>query len=667
MSLRLLVRWVLLFSVHCDSLLTDIEHSSQDAAVSTLVSTSEGYAITDPSLFNPDLAMERKVDDQRSVRDCFCGGSRHSNLWRDFHQMLHGSLAQDPLFSSAGWVHELCNFAYPIIFRSLSVDPRDDSFAVHSDCPAGVLAMVVVCAQSAVFQLKEGTLEMRQNRIEAANDLDRRWHNTPRVVLNEGLSVGDIFERITIKECRAYCEKQPACQSLSFGPQGCHLKARCVEHGEPMVPVGEQGADYETHYLMPCRRPDEGASQQLPQDEGVAPVPTHPEGFVHEENLLTMIGFSLRVLEFCYHCLDSSPWPFLLSEVLENYALAVESPSQFFWLRSAGRQQGPSTRPGPTQVSGAGLNPEDLIAPSLDPPAAESLPWLGMLPAAQLTLLRLQIRWTRGMEMEAKFWKTKLSPNASINDRLERLRTWMAGGSVTWFLDGDEPCPWIADARKASVGHKSPPRVLNVGSGPFAPKPLVCEAAALDEPASAGNSKMKSVPVIAADGLARHYLRIMDEHGLTPPFVPTQCPVEELHSCFPPAHFDVVHMRNALDHVFDPLLGIQRMLHVVRPGGWVLLRHARNEGVAGNFRNGLHQWAFDVIECPRSPARRADSECLPAFLIWNPELRLDVTSELLATGFATEVRTRLRDHPSDDAPPGEKYIWVEIRKPPHSA
>ena len=32
--------------------------------------------------------------------------------------------------------------------------------------------------------------------------------------------------------------------------------------------------------------------------------------------------------------------------------------------------------------------------------------------------------------------------------------------------------------------------------------------------------------------------------------------------------------------------GIEQLLHVVRPGGWVLLRHARNEGVAGSFRNG---------------------------------------------------------------------------------
>ena len=37
-----------------------------------------------------------------------------------------------------------------------------------------------------------------------------------------------------------------------------------------------------------------------------------------------MMGMALRALEFCLHCLDASPWPFLLEEVLQNYALAVE-------------------------------------------------------------------------------------------------------------------------------------------------------------------------------------------------------------------------------------------------------------------------------------------------------------------------------------------------------
>ena len=37
---------------------------------------------------------------------------------------------------------------------------------------------------------------------------------------------------------------------------------------------------------------------------------------------------ALRALEFCLHCLDASPWPFTLDEVLQNYALAVEAPCE---------------------------------------------------------------------------------------------------------------------------------------------------------------------------------------------------------------------------------------------------------------------------------------------------------------------------------------------------
>merc|ERR1712048_1156978 len=171
------------------------------------------------------------------------------------------------------------------------------------------------------------------------------------------------------------------------------------------------------------------------------------------------------------------------------------------------------------------------------------------------------------------------------------------------------------------------------------------------------------VPVVSTDGLARFYLGIYDDYGLDPPFVPQQCPVEELHRCFPQDHFDVVHMRNSLDHAFDPLLGIRRLLHVAKPGGWVLLRHARNEGVPGQFRVGLHQWAFDAITMTDATSTNSLAEDQVHFLIWNPELRVDVTEYLLSSRLAAEVRTRLRDHPSPDAPEDEKFVWVDIRKP----
>jgi len=639
-----------------------------------------GYEITDPADYDPALAAERTVDGQRSWKDCYCGESRHGQLWTDFYERLDAGLRSDPSFSGP-WVHDLCAFAYPIIFKVISLDPRDDSFSLHSDCPAGALSMVSVCAQSAALQRLQnfGSKATAGTRTPETTAETPRWRRTARVVLNEGDSVGDVFQPLPLESCLALCGETPACQSIAFGPYGCHLKNRCVQPGEPMVAAGEQGDDYRTYFLEPCRQasPPTFKGGEIPiLDDGDAAGGGADEdrsaAFNSQtEDMLNMMSFALRVLEFCFHCLDSSPWPFLLSEILENYALSVEATEDFVWKRASGRFLGPSTYPGPSagRAGGGGGRAldSDSSAPSMLPPTDEAAATLGRIPVWRLTLQRLQVRWTRGLEMEAEFWRKKLSPDPQENDRFERLETWMDSGEVTWFLDGDDPCKWLTSSRDAQTVDKGanrnkrrktapPPRVLNVGSGPFAPGPIKCQ---LPEK----NDQTSVVPVIAADGLARYYLRILDEYSLQPPYSPLQCPVEELHLCFPPAHFDVVHMRNALDHVFDPLLGIQRMLHVVRPGGWVLLRHARNEGIAGSFRNGLHQWAFDTIECPDSQAIDASGACHSSFLLWNPELRLDVTSELLSTGLAQEVRTRLVDHPADDAPEDEKYVWVEIRRP----
>lgn len=477
--------------------------------------------------------------------------------------------------------------------------------------------MVLVCTQSAALQHRAGAkqepMSFHSNYLEQVETVDRgadfqgdaEWGATPRVVLQEGESVGDFYGSVSLNDCISHCNRVPRCMSIAHGPHGCHLKARCVQPGEDMVPPGEQGADYRTLFRRSCSLSSTKENRYM-------------------EEMQNMMGMALRALEFCLHCSDASPWPFLLEEVLQNYALAVEAPEHFLWQRSSGRPPSFAAFPGPF------LGGEEL---SLEPPSSK-VP----ISAVRLTLLRLQVRWIRGLEMEADFWRGKLSLNPEENVSLERLKRWLATGEVPWTLPGDDLCYYLQDARsRGAVANV--PRILNTGSGPLAPKPLQCQN--------------KDVKVVAADGLARFYLKVLDENEMEPPYLPAQCPVEELHLCFPAAHFDVVHIRNALDHSFDPVLGIERMLQVTRPGGWVLLRHARNEGVPGKFRNGLHQWAFDA----------EDSSGEVHFLIWNPDLRADVTNHLLSTGHAAEVKTRLLDHPSDDAPEDEKYVWVEIRKP----
>eukprot|EP00392_Amoebophrya_sp_AT5.2_P009158 g9186.t1 len=169
------------------------------------------------------------------------------------------------------------------------------------------------------------------------------------------------------------------------------------------------------------------------------------------------------------------------------------------------------------------------------------------------------------------------------------------------------------------------------------------------------------VPITSADGLGKYYLQLYDgfdmydrtscwsHHNMSPPTnLPVQCHVEELSRCFPVNHFD-------------------ELLHVTRPKGLVLLRHAQNEGVPGEFRVGLHQWAFDVavkeyVTRPvvgfTSPQRVGRGH----FIIWNPELRLDVTEYLLKQNLVSEIVADLVPHPSGNAAPDEKFVWVDIVK-----
>lgn len=628
------LRW-LLGALLCWSLRTGV---SRERPAEPKYHPSFGYVQVDPTEYDPAYVSQKNFDADRSLKECFCGESRHRSIWLSFYVDLQRNLAEDPSFTG-DWVHRLCGTSYPVIFRVVSVDPQDDSFTFRSDCPAGLLAMASVCAQSAALQRLQAepaeepthfdTIQMEHLMAgslaegDKPEDFAELWAFTERVVRKEGESVGDFFGPVSLKECISHCNRVPRCMSISHGPHGCHLKDRCVSPGEDMVPAGEQGADYRTVFRKSC--------SSLP---GKKPDEMHNS---HTQELQNMMGFALRALEFCLHCLDASPWPFLLKEVLENYALAVEGPDEFLWHRAAGRMLGTSTQPGPV--------PKGEEPPNLDPP--KGVETLGALPAVRRMLLTMQVRWTRGLEMEASFWRDKLSLDPEENVSLERLKQWLATGAVPWTLPGDDLCGYVADGRKrrgnSYTGGKIP-RVLNAGSGPLAPKPLDCQL----------DGRPSVVKVVAADGLARFYNRVLDERELKPPYLPLQCPVEELHECFPSPHFDVVHIRNALDHSFDPVLGIRRMLQVTRPGGWVLLRHARNEGVPGQFRNGLHQWAFDVD---------SDEASEPHFIIWNPDLRVDVTEFLLATGCAAEVKIRLVDHPSDDAPEDERYVWVDVRKP----
>ena len=101
-----------------------------------------------------------------------------------------------------------------------------------------------------------------------------------------------------------------------------------------------------------------------------------------------------------------------------------------------------------------------------------------------------------------------------------------------------------------------------------------------------------ALTVVAVDPLADAFSRLLAKAGAVPPVPTRRVAGESLVEHFGRNRFDVAYARNAIDHTVDPLLVVQQMLTVVRPGGYVVLRHVRNEGEKRAY-DQLHQWNFD--------------------------------------------------------------------------
>lgn len=167
-------------------------------------------------------------------------------------------------------------------------------------------------------------------------------------------------------------------------------------------------------------------------------------------------------------------------------------------------------------------------------------------------------------------------------------------------------------------------RILDVGSGPISGLGVTHNGKHLD--------------VTAADPLAGAYQRMYVEFKVAPPIPVTLAFAEDLTAFFEKDKFDLVVCQNALDHTFDPWRALRQMIEVSKPGGFVLLRHARNEA-ENECYSGLHQWNLDA-----SP----DGD----FIIWNKHSSVNVTQNL-----AGQVHVRLLE----SAP---EHIVVTLSKGP---
>jgi SAM-dependent methyltransferase len=147
-----------------------------------------------------------------------------------------------------------------------------------------------------------------------------------------------------------------------------------------------------------------------------------------------------------------------------------------------------------------------------------------------------------------------------------------------------DPNGEVADSALRAVlaglkkGEQGTAEILDVGAGP----------------ASTVGQRFRGelVVVTAVDPLADNYRRLLLEYGLEPPVWTERLEGERLVERFGRERFDVAYARNALDHAVDPVVIVENMLEVVRKGGYVVLRHVRNEAVRQRYTQ-LHQWNFD--------------------------------------------------------------------------
>lgn len=143
------------------------------------------------------------------------------------------------------------------------------------------------------------------------------------------------------------------------------------------------------------------------------------------------------------------------------------------------------------------------------------------------------------------------------------------------------------------------PSVLDVGSGPMTPLGHVFHG--------------RRLRITAIDPLADTYNELLDDLGIDPPVRTVPGDGETLREQFGAGSFDIAIATNTLDHTYEPVLVVESMLEVVRPGGLVLLDHHRNEAENRLYR-GLHQWNLDE--------RDGD------LVVWNPDERVDLSQRL---------------------------------------
>lgn len=234
---------------------------------------------------------------------------------------------------------------------------------------------------------------------------------------------------------------------------------------------------------------------------------------------------------------------------------------------------------------------------------------------------QLFLHWLKGIPYEIKFWNSFYTHPHS----LKALYSWSDYGQKC-RLDNFDIQSFLSES-----GHK--PIMVDVGCALS-----YVLGTEFDNP---------NVTLHLIDPLAKFYNRILDKtrnqrmrlrEGM----------IELLSTLYQPESIDVVHVRNALDHCANPLLGIFESLYVLRKGGVLYLHHHINEAERESY-NGFHQYNIDC----------RDGE----LIIWNRTQSINVADELADIAevkcsiykntYVVAVITKLKNLPLDKYNPEE--------------
>jgi hypothetical protein len=189
--------------------------------------------------------------------------------------------------------------------------------------------------------------------------------------------------------------------------------------------------------------------------------------------------------------------------------------------------------------------------------------------------------WLNGIVSELAYWNGFIESNARCPSDVWK-----------YILSNNRPFEFdeYVNSEKTSF--------LDVGSGPFS---------------SIGTSTDKtSLEFHAVDPLAFIYKRLIS-NSITINIIPEFAFVEKLTEKFGINKFDMVHMSNALDHAFNPIIGIYQMLAVCKINGKVILQHYENEAEIEKHE-GFHQWNLCIEN--------------QDFFIWRSNTKINVTQSV---------------------------------------